>query len=181
MLKKTISFAALFLLFFASARAQVRVTSIFWESSAPKAKTWTPFAPVTELKLAVDRKMRDKLRAVFTVRNSSRSAMEGLVLRYALRLRLIKDGDVPENWVWGVPFRVEELRLAKAGAGELRRVRAIRFELNEQIKKLSGTGFWFDALKLEVMVEPRQGDELSGITQESVLAVTTATPVTGNR
>ena len=171
MFRKTISFTALFLLFFASARAQVRVTSISWESSAPKAKVWTPFAPVTELKLAANRKMKDKLRAVFTVRNSSRARVEGLVLRYSLRLRLVKEGDAPENGVWGVPFRVEELRLAKAPAGESRQVRAIRFELNEQIKKLSGTGFWFDALKLEVMVEPRQGDELSGITQESVLAV----------
>ena len=172
MLKKTISFAALFFLFFAQAGAQVRVTSISWESSAPKAKTWTPFAPVTELKLAADRTIKDKLRAVFTVRNSSQAAVEGLVLRYALRLRLVKDGDAPENGVWGVPFRVEELRLAKAPAGESRQVRAIRFELGEQIKKLSGTGFWFDALKLEVMVEPRQGDELPGITQESILAVT---------
>jgi len=172
MLKKTVSFAAFFLLFFASARAQVRVTSIFWESSAPKAKTWTPFAPVTELKLAANRKMKDKLRAVFTVRNSSPARVEGLVLRYALRLHLVKDGDAPENGVWGVPFRVEELRLAKALAGESRQVRAIRFELNEQIKKLAGTGFWFDALKLEVMVEPRRGGGLSGITQESVLAVT---------
>ena len=171
MLKKTISFAVFFLLFFAPLRAQVRVTSISWESSVPKAKNWTPFAPVTELKLAANRKMKDKLRAVFTVHNSSRVAMEGLVLRYALRLRLVKNGDAPENGVWGVPFRVEELRLAKAPAGESRQVRAIRFELNEQIKKLSGTGFWFDALKLEVMVEPRRGEELSGITQESVLAV----------
>ncbi|MCX5784454.1 MAG: hypothetical protein NTX59_02065 [Elusimicrobia bacterium] len=172
MIKKTIPFAIFFLLFSAAASAQVRVTAVSWESSSPRAKTWTPFMPVAGLKLTAHQKLTDKLRAIFTVHNSSASAVEGIVLRYALRLRLIKDGDSPENGVWNVPFRVEELRLAKAGAGESKQVRAERFGLNEQIKKLAGTGFWFDALKLEVTVDPRYGVELPGITQESVLPVT---------
>ena len=172
MIKKTIPFAVVFLLFAASASAQVRVTAVSWEASSPLAKAWTPFAPVTGLKLTPHQKMTDKLRVIFTVRNSSAAAVEGIVLRYALRLRLIKDGDSPENGVWNVPFRVEELRLAKAGAGESRQIFATRFGLNEQIKKLANTGFWFDALKLEVMVEPRYGVELAGMAQESVLPVT---------
>ena len=77
MLKKAVSFAALLLLFSASARAQARVAAVSWEASAPKAKMWTPFAPITELKLAPDRKLKDKLRAVFTVRNLSGAAVEG--------------------------------------------------------------------------------------------------------
>ena len=162
------------LLFSASARAQARVAAVSWEASAPKAKMWTPFAPITELKLAPDRKLKDKLRAVFTVRNLSGAAVEGLVLRYSLRLRLVKEGEAPEKGVWAVPFRVEEVRLAKVPAGEARQVRAMRFELNEQIKKLSGTGLWFDAIKLEVMVEPRRGEDLSAIISESILPATTA-------
>ena len=171
MIKKTIPFVVFFLLFSVSASAQVRVTAVSWESSSPLAKTWTPFLPLTGLKLPVHQKITDKLRVIFTVSNSSASATEGIVLRYALRLRLIKDGDRPENGVWSVPFRVEELRIAKAGAGESKLIRATRFEINEQIKKLAGTGFWFDALKLEVMLEPRYGAELAGIMQESVLPV----------
>ncbi|HAH31962.1 MAG TPA: hypothetical protein DCL44_06585 [Elusimicrobia bacterium] len=173
MIKKTVSFVGFFLLFSMSVSAQVRVAAVSWEASSPQAKTWTPFMPITGLKLQTHKKMTDKLRAIFTVRNSSMSAVEGIVLRYSLRLRLIKAGDNLENGVWSVPFRVEELRLAKVGAGESRQVRATRFELNGQIKKLVGAGFWFDALKLEVMVDPRYGDGLSGIVQESVIAVTT--------
>jgi hypothetical protein len=178
MTRKAISFLALLVLLSVRAFSQVGVTDISWESSSPLGKAWTPFAPITGLKFPAHLKMKDKLRVIFTVRNSSAIQAEGLVLRYALRLRLVKDGAPAETGVWGVPFRIEELRIAKAGAGAEKQVRAMRFELNEQIKKLAGTGFWFDALKLEVMVEPRKGGELPGIVQESVLTVTA---VTGNQ
>jgi len=172
MIKIIIPVLGLMFLVSVPASSQVRVEAVSWESSSPLGKTWTPFSPVAELKLAAGQRMKDKLRAVFTVRNMSRTAVEGLVLRYALRLRLVKEGEPAKVGIWSVPFRVEELRLAKSGPGQSLLVRATRFELKEQIKKLVGTGFWFDAVKLEVMVEPRRGAELAGITQETVLPVT---------
>ena len=40
-----------------------------------------------------------------------------------------------------------------------------------QLKKLKDTGFWVDAMKLQAMLEPRQGDEPARIMKEAVIEI----------
>lgn len=162
---------ALFAASAAPAAAQVELARVDWELSRLQGKNRTPYAPVSALAAAPEVKFADNLRAVVTLRNAAPKAAEGLVLRYALSLRLLKAGDAPEKAFWGVPFYVDEVRVAKVNASSEKQAKVIRFELQAQLNKLRGSGFSPTALKLEIMLSPRQGDEPAAIMRESVIEI----------
>jgi len=153
------------------AAAQTEITKIDWEVSKLQGKNRIPFAPVAELRADPELKFTDKLRAVVTLRNNSAKDAEGLVLRYSLKLRLQKAGDPQEKAFWAVPFYVEEIRVAAVKAKTERQTRVINFEFPDQLRKLRNSGFLPTALKLEIMVCPRQGDEPLQIIREAVIEI----------
>ncbi|HAT72623.1 MAG TPA: hypothetical protein DCS63_07390 [Elusimicrobia bacterium] len=153
------------------APAQTEIININWEISKMQGKSRTPYAPVTELRAAPGLKFSDYLRALVTLRNPSVKTVEGLVLRYSLRLRLNRKGDAPEKAFWGVPFYVEEVRVSKINPASERQAKVLNFELSEQLRKLRNTGFLPEALKMEVMICPRQGDEPAAIVREAVINI----------
>lgn len=155
----------------AAVYAQTELLSVGWELSRLEGKTRAPFAAVTELRASPDVNFQDNLRAIVTLRNPSDKAVEGLVLRYALSLRLLRKGDAPEKAFWGVPFYVEEVRVSKINPQAEKQARVIRFELPNQLRKLRNSGFVPLALKMEVMVCPRQGDEPASIMREAVIEI----------
>lgn len=162
---------ALFAAAAAPSAAQVELIRIDWELSRLEGKNRAPFAPVSELRAAPEAKFTGQLRAAVTLRNPAPKAAEGLVLRYALRLRLLKTGDAPEKAFWGVPFYTEEVRVSRVSPSSEKQARVIRFELQSQLNKLRNSGFAPTALKLEVMLSPRQGDVPSAIMRESVIEI----------
>lgn len=153
------------------AAAQTEIVKVDWEISRLQGKDRAPYVPVAELKASPDTKFSDNLRAIVTLRNPSVRPVEGLVLRYSVRFQLLKKGDAPEKAFWGVPFHVEEVRVSKIGPSADRPARILRFELQEQLKKLRGSGFLPVAIKLEVMLCPRLGDEAAGLVRESALNI----------
>ena len=92
------------------------------------------------------------------------------MLRYALSLRLLKKGDAPEKAFWGVPFYVGGARLQGEPVLE-RQARVIRFELQTQLNKLRNSGFEPSALRMDVMLGPRHGDDPSQIIRESIIEI----------
>lgn len=153
------------------AAAQTEVLKIDWELSKLQAKDRLPYAPVAELRADPALKFTDRLRAAVTLRNSSPRKVEGLVLRYSLRLRLQKAGEPQEKAFWGVPFYTEEVRVAAVKAHSERAARALNFGISEQLRKYRNSGFIPTALKMEVMLYPRQGDDPAGIMKESILEI----------
>ncbi len=153
------------------AAAQTEIVKVDWEISRLQGKNRTPYVPVAELKASPEAKFSDNLRAIVTLKNPAARPVEGLVLRYSVRLLLLKKGDSPEKAFWGVPFHVEEVRVSKINSSAERQARILRFELPEQLKKLRGTGFLPTAIKLEIMLCPRQGDEAAGLVRESALNI----------
>jgi len=146
-----------FALLFAQAAplaAQVEIIKIDWQLRAGPAVKFT-----------------DYLRALVTLRNPADKAAEGLVLRYALSMRLLRKGNTPDKAFWGIPFYVEEVRVSKINPSSERQARVIRFELQNQLNKLRNSGFEPTALKLEVMLNPRQGDEPAAILREAVMEI----------
>lgn len=160
-----------FLLAAAPLAAQVEVVKIDWELSKLSGKDRGPYAPVSRLSADPAAKFTDYLRALVTLRNKAPKAVEGVVLRYALSLRLLRNGDPADKAFWCVPYYVEEVRVSKVGAVSERQARVIRFELQNQLNKLKNSGFSPTALKLEVMVGPRQGDEPAAIIREAVIEI----------
>jgi len=154
-----------------AASAQTEVSNIGWELSSLAGKTRAPFAPVTELRASPDINFTDNLRAIITLHNPAAKPVEGLVLRYALTLRLLKNGDAPEKAFWGVPFYVEELRVTKIGPKAERQTKVIHFDLPGQLRQLRSSGFVPTAMKLEIMVCPRQGDEPAAIMRSAVIEI----------
>jgi len=163
--------AGVLLLGGAALYAQTEILSVGWEVSRLNGKTRLPYAPVMELRASPEVNFQDNLRAIVTLRNPSAKPVEGLVLRYALSLRLQRKGDAPEKAFWGVPFYVEEVRVSKIKASAEKQAKVIRFELQSQLQKLRNSGFAPSALKLEVMVCPRQGDEPAAIMRESIIEI----------
>lgn len=166
-----LSAACVFFLAAAAPAAAVEVTGISWELSRLQGKNRSPYSPVSRLRAAPEIKFTDYLRALVTLRNPSQKAAEGLVLRYVLSLRLLKKGDAPEKAFWSVPYYVEEVRVSKINPASSRQARVIRFELQNQLNKLKGSGFVPSALKLEVMLCPRQGDSPAAIMREAVIDI----------
>jgi hypothetical protein len=159
------------------ALAQIEIVKVGWEVSKLAGKDRTPYAPVTDLRPAPDFKFPDNLRAIVTLRNPTAKPVEGLVLRYALSLRLLKKGDAPEKAFWGVPFLVEEVRVSKVNPSSEKQAKVIRFELQTQLNKLRNSGFLPSALKMDVMLSPRQGDEPAAIIREAVITMLPAEAV----
>lgn len=155
----------------AAASAQTQISGVGWEVSRLQGKERAPFSAVTELRASPELKFTDSLRAIVTLRNPAAKPVEGLVLRYALRLRLLKKGDAPEKAFWAVPFYFEEVRVTKINPSSDRQVKLIRFELAEQLKKLRNTGLVPTGLKAELMISPRLGDDPAAIMREAVIDI----------
>ncbi len=151
--------------------SQVEIAKVDWEISKLTGKIRSPYGPVKELRAAPELSFSDYLRAIVTLRNPSVKPVEGLVLRYALSLRLLKIGEAPEKAFWCVPFYVEEVRVAKVNPSSERQARVIRFELQTQLNKLRNSGFTPSALKMDIMLNPRQGDEPAAILREAVIEI----------
>ncbi|OGS11377.1 MAG: hypothetical protein A2285_00905 [Elusimicrobia bacterium RIFOXYA12_FULL_57_11] len=153
------------------AAAETGILKIDWELSKLQDKKRLPFAPVAVLKAFPGVRFTDRLRSVITLNNTSAKKVEGLVIRYSLRLRLLKAGDAQDKAFWGVPFYVEEVRVAAVGAMSTRSARVLNFGISDQLNKLRNSGFVPVALKLEAMLCPRQGDTPSEIMKESVIEI----------
>ena len=70
-----------------------------------------------------------------------------------------------------MPFYVEEVRVAAVKAGTERQARVINFEFADQLRKLRSSGFAPTALKMEIMLCPRQGDDPAAIMREAVIEI----------
>lgn len=137
------------------------------EKTGPKIK----FADARELRLARDGKTFGKIRIVVPVRNTGARPLEGNIFRCAFSMRLAKEGDASKQGVWGVPFIIEERRVAKIKPFVESEIAVSHIDLQVYLKRIRESGFWPDALKVSIMIEPKAGDEtLSGIA-ESVINV----------
>lgn len=163
--------AAFFFVFTPRLSAQVRLTGIDWQVSKVQEPKKLLFEAIPDIRLELYQKFPYKLRAVITVRNASAKPAGGLVLRCALSLHIVRLSDPADQGFWAVPFRVEELRISKIAPSGSYEAKMLHSQLNEQLKKLRNTGFWVDALKLAVMLEPRQGDSPDEIIRESVINI----------
>ncbi len=153
--------------------AQVKINRIDWQLSTGQAPKKLVFEAIPEIKLDLNQKFLHKLRAVIALQNASAKPAGGLVLRCALSLRLVRTADAADQGFWAVPFKVEELRVSRVLPSGTYEAKLLYYHLNEQLKKLKNTGFRADALKLAVMLEPRQGDAPAEIIRESVISIKT--------
>lgn len=107
-----------------------------------------------------------------TLANGAARPETAVLLRYAFSARLRRIG-VQGDGTWTVPFLVEERRIPNVPGRAEKPVRLYvnRVAFHAYLKRMYRAGFWPDALKVEVMVEPRPGETLDGRIAERVLTV----------
>jgi len=162
-------FAFAFLVF-AQFACAVDIAGVKWQRGLEKkGVSKRVFEDISWLRIATDNPSVKNLRILVALTNRGDKPVEGSVLRCAFSLRLAKAG--AGEGVWTVPFLVEERRVARIKPGNSSDVNVYNIDMKPYLARLKGTGFWPDAVKVQLMVEPRRGDELTGVIYESVLPV----------
>jgi len=108
-------------------------------------------------------KLERQPRVLVTLRNRSAGSEEALLLRYAVSARLAhvrEDGAASAEGTWAIPFILEERRVPKVRGNDVLRVPISlnRAMFGAYLMRMRRAGFWPDMLKLQVMVEPRPGE-----------------------
>ncbi|MFH1618709.1 MAG: hypothetical protein ABIG11_02285 [bacterium] len=155
-----------------TAAAGVDIAGIEWQIARQNAKSRKPaYVRVKEWPQGPVSKTPGRIRIAVTLANRGAKAMEGTVLRYAVSMRLTKTGAPASSGVWMVPFWQDECRVPKIASARSREVKIPHIDLQGGLRKLRGTGFWPDMLKVQVMLEPRSGDSLENNVRESTIPV----------
>ena len=162
--------AFLLFIYFPSASAQITIDDINWQVSKVAGSKRLPFVKVKEVSIKPEGKINEKIRILVTAHNEGSKVVEGLVLRYALKFKIVKLNSVDDTAIWSVPFRIEELRISKIKPSCSQIVKIINTGMNKELKKLRGNGFWIDAIGIEIMIDPRRGDDLSKTIHQAVIS-----------
>lgn len=154
-----------------SASAELVLRSVAWQlPSAPGSKP-RGYRPIERWVQPASAKLPGRPRAVITVMNRGPKPAEGAVLRYAISARMGPVGQADHEGVWTVPFYLNERRVPRVGANQVREIPLNDLVLEVFLKKSFRAGYWPDALKIQVMVEPRSGEGLEQRILEQILPV----------
>lgn len=164
---------AVLLLSSVAASAEVVIADAGWELSIRMRKQnpqyhrldhWMfPPSPVPK---------KSRPRAFAALKNPNGADEHAVLLRYAVDARLRQIGTTADG-VWTVPFLTDEKRVPRVRAGETLNVPLAlnRVALGAYLRKMYNAGFWPDAFRVRVMVEPRPGESLERRVREATLPV----------
>ncbi len=142
----------------AGARAELFLDSVSWQRARvekPRVAVWEDVGQL----LDGPPKLDTRLRARLTLKNRGPKAAEGILLRYSMIARLVPIAGAAPEGSWGVPFMVDERRVPKVGPNKTLDVYLTTSPALElYLAKLARAGWWPDRVKLQVMIEPHQGD-----------------------
>lgn len=169
MVKNIVNGSLLVFMCSAAAFAQITIEDVNWQVSKIVGAKRLPFVKVKEVLIKPEGKINEKIRILVSVRNEGNKVVEGLVLRYALKFKIVKLNSADDTAVWSVPFRIEELRISKIKPSREQTVKILNTGINTELKKLRSNGFWIDAIGMEIMIEPRKGDDLNKNIHQSVI------------
>lgn len=151
--------------------AEVSLESAGWQAAKVERSRVARFSDAASVTI-FDERLESRLRGKAVLKNRGPKAAEGLLLRYAVTARLVKAAPTREAaGVWAVPFTIDERRVAKIAPNNVLEVPlSLLPGLELYVKRLARHGFRPDRLRLQVMIEPRDGAELPQMA-ESLLEV----------
>jgi hypothetical protein len=113
-------------------------------------------------------------RAEVILTNDGPQPQEAMLMRYAVAVRLVKiQGESKKEAVWSIPFILEDKRIPKIRAQETRIIPIYlnRVVLQSYLKRVHRAGFWPEALRIHVVLEPRAGETFKDRILESILPI----------
>ena len=113
-------------------------------------------------------KLDNRLRARLVLKNAG-PLEEGLLLRYSMTARVAPVQGAPADGTWTVPFHVEERHVPKIGADKTLEVPLEASPaLNDYLNRIGRAGWWPDRIKIQVMLEPREGTKALQLVEDVV-------------
>ena len=153
------------------ASAELVLRSVSWQLPSAKGASRRGYQPIERWIQPPSAKVVSRPRVMVTVVNRGPKPAEGAVLRYAIAARQFKIGQTGGEGTWTVPFYLAERRVARVGANEVKEVPINDLVIDVFLKKAFRAGYWPDALRIQVMVEPRSGEGLEQRILEATLPV----------
>ncbi len=149
------------------AAAEIKLHGVTWQFAKPGPRK--PFSEIKRL-VVVGSKLKGKVRAQLRLHNPSETDEEGVLVRYSMTAKLKHPVD---GWeIWALPFMLDQRRIPKIKAGDLKRVSldpTIGIKL--YLKKVARWGRRIEAIKVRIMLEPRRGGKGKIQILESVLPI----------
>ncbi|PCI37552.1 MAG: hypothetical protein COB53_06135 [Elusimicrobia bacterium] len=165
--------AACFLSISTSAFSEVFISDAGWELSIRMRKQNLQYHRVDHWMFPPNPvPKRSRPRAFVALKNPNSKPEHAILLRYSVDARLRKIGTTADG-IWTVPFLTDEKRVPRVKAGETLDVPLTlnRAALGAYLKKMYNAGFWPDAFRVRVMVEPRPGEGLDRRFRETTLPI----------
>ena len=152
-----------------SGHAEVQLQKIEWRL-AKKTKGRPPrYETLSALKLEGEN-VPGRLLAKLTLFNRGPQPEEGILLRYSVAARLAPKNS-SQGGIWAVSFMLDERRIPKLGANQVQEVPLELPMLGLYLIRIFREGFKPLEIKIQVMLEPRQGQTMPIKTLESILAL----------
>ena len=143
----------------APARAEIELQKVDWQTARwERGKTRKP-EPVEALAFDPGKRIPDRVQARLTVLNRG-PVVKGVLLRYAMTGKVApKDKSQPA--AWSLPFMIDQKRVPNLKANQHAEIVLDTTDLLAlYLRRVHRTGWWPEELKLEVMVEPRNGQSV---------------------
>ncbi|MBI4056851.1 MAG: hypothetical protein HY399_04805 [Elusimicrobia bacterium] len=150
--------------------AGVSLQKVEWQVGASR-KPPRQFSVIREWKQGPSDKAPGKVRIVLSIVNTSSSAVEGVLVRYALSAKLAPLRGEKSAGAWVVPFWLEESRVPWLAALQTKNILLTRMDLQVFFKRMKRLGYWPEAIKIQVMIEPKMGESLQDHILESELPI----------
>ncbi len=165
------------------AGAQVQLQNLHWQVAArsPRPGGKPLYHDAQQWLRPPDARAAGQIRAMVTLVNRSTRSEEAVLLRYAVSARLAPVAGESEG-VWTVPFLLEEKHIPKVKAGGSREVPIPlnRTVFGAYLRRKGRTELWPDALRIQVMIEPRSGEtSLEGRVADSTMKILWKQPAAG--
>lgn len=115
------------------------------------------YYPAKEIIINSQKKIMYRYRLAIDVKNITNKPIEAIVFRYSLSIKTKKNASSDEG-VWTVPYQIDEIRISKLLSLQTKRIYVYDLNLSSQISKYKAGNFQIEALKIEIMKEPKKED-----------------------
>lgn len=147
------------------------LSAVRWQLVPAKLAKEKEPVDVTQILRAPDTRGGPALGAVAVLRNNGDKPAVGVLVRYAVSAKIAPVSGGEASGTWGVPFWSEEERVPQLVPGKDKNVFVRNLNLEPYLRKLFSEGFWPTALRVQVMAEPRRGDDVTHLIAETELPV----------
>ena len=121
-------------------------------------------------------KLDNRLRARLVIRNQGNRPEEALLIRYTMTAR-VSPNDVATDATWSIPFVVADRRVPNIAPNQTVEIPLdTKAALDSYAERLARAGWWFDRLKLQVMLEPHPGSRVLRVVEDVIEVRRGATP-----